>query len=159
MALLDLLFGVGMRDQCSSHGGQFAKARGADLLMFRAFHRSKQTQISSSSLRTTVTTKLVMADIAAPQPISEAMQGVEGTLAALTEASAAAIPTPPEEPDNACETLYIQNLNEKIKTDGKSPFAIYQFSKNTDSFSGISAEGIVTRFIQVIWGGSGCGCT
>ncbi|KAG5638501.1 hypothetical protein H0H81_012306 [Sphagnurus paluster] len=54
-----------------------------------------------------------MADLAtAPQPL-DPMQGVDST----TPAQAPAEATAPEEPDNACETLYIQNLNEKIKTD------------------------------------------
>jgi len=46
--------------------------------------------------------------------MSEEMQDVVET---PTEVPAPEAPPPPEEPENACETLYIQNLNEKIKTD------------------------------------------
>ncbi|TFK42259.1 RNA binding protein [Crucibulum laeve] len=62
-----------------------------------------------------------MADIAAPTPsIPDSMQGVlatggpppEGTPDAAVEP---AQPAPAPEEENACETLYIQNLNEKIK--------------------------------------------
>lgn len=58
-----------------------------------------------------------MAEIA---PTPDSMQ-VEDAISAPPEEAAAAAPAPvpPEEPDNACETLYIQNLNEKIKTDGE----------------------------------------
>ncbi|KAF5385109.1 hypothetical protein D9615_000954 [Tricholomella constricta] len=59
-----------------------------------------------------------MADIAAAAPpTSDPMQGVEGAALAPTEVPAAPVAVAPEEPDNACETLYIQNLNEKIKPD------------------------------------------
>ncbi|KAG6812719.1 hypothetical protein H0H92_001080 [Tricholoma furcatifolium] len=49
-----------------------------------------------------------MAEVAAPLP-SGPMQDVETTAPPSIPVS--------EEPENACETLYIQNLNEKIKTD------------------------------------------
>jgi len=49
-----------------------------------------------------------MAEVAT-QPASEAMEGVV--------ASAPAEPAPPAEPEYISETLYIQNLNEKIKVD------------------------------------------
>ena len=48
---------------------------------------------------------------AATQPAPDAMQGVIGT-------APVAAPTP-EEPEAVSETLYIQNLNEKIKIDGE----------------------------------------
>ena len=48
---------------------------------------------------------------AATQPAPDAMQGVIGT---------APVAAPiPEEPEVVSETLYIQNLNEKIKIDGE----------------------------------------
>ena len=48
---------------------------------------------------------------AATQPAPDAMQGVIGT---------APVAAPiPEEPEAVSETLYIQNLNEKIKIDGE----------------------------------------
>jgi hypothetical protein len=50
-----------------------------------------------------------MTEIAAPQP-SDAMQGVVS--------SAPVEVATPEEPEHISETLYIQNLNEKIKIDG-----------------------------------------
>ncbi|KAG5736040.1 U1 small nuclear ribonucleoprotein [Termitomyces sp. T112] len=56
-----------------------------------------------------------MADVAAPPQGPEPMQGII-TSVPLSAAAPEAV-APPEEPDNACETLYIQNLNEKIKTD------------------------------------------
>ena len=54
--------------------------------------------------------------IAAPAPIS-----AEAVAAAATAAQAATAPAP-EQP--ASETLYIQNLNEKIKIPGMSPFLL-----------------------------------
>lgn len=50
-----------------------------------------------------------MAEVAA-QPVPDAMEGVA---AAAPEA-----PEVPAEPEYISETLYIQNLNEKIKIDG-----------------------------------------
>jgi RNA recognition motif-containing protein len=51
-----------------------------------------------------------MAEVAAPPaPAADAMQGIVSS--ATTETAA------PEEPENISETLYIQNLNEKIKID------------------------------------------
>ena len=48
---------------------------------------------------------------AATQPAPDAMQGIIGT---------APVAAPiPEEPEAVSETLYIQNLNEKIKIDGE----------------------------------------
>jgi len=58
-----------------------------------------------------------MEDIA-EAPTSSAMTGIVET---PTNGIEPIVPepaiTPPEETENACETLYIQNLNEKIKTD------------------------------------------
>ncbi|KAG6919648.1 hypothetical protein DXG01_003512 [Tephrocybe rancida] len=56
-----------------------------------------------------------MADVVAAPPAIEPMQGVEAS--APTTSGTPEVAAPPAEPDNACETLYIQNLNEKIKTD------------------------------------------
>lgn len=56
-----------------------------------------------------------MADVL-PPPAPDAMEGV---VAAAPEAPAA-----PAEPENISETLYIQNLNEKIKIDGKRALAL-----------------------------------
>jgi hypothetical protein len=50
-----------------------------------------------------------MAEVAAPPP-PDAMQGVESSLPSESAA--------PQEPEYISETLYIQNLNEKIKIDG-----------------------------------------
>jgi hypothetical protein len=54
-----------------------------------------------------------MAEVAAP-PAPDAMQGVVSSAPAEIAA--------PEEPEHISETLYIQNLNEKIKIDGTSFF-------------------------------------
>lgn len=61
-----------------------------------------------------------MADVVqAPVPVPDGMEGV------VAEAAAAPAPAPdapvvPEEPEITSETLYIQNLNEKIKIDGNA---------------------------------------
>jgi hypothetical protein len=51
-----------------------------------------------------------MEEVTAP-PASDAMQGVVPSDAPAT--------AEPEEPEQISETLYIQNLNEKIKVDGE----------------------------------------
>ncbi|TFY55033.1 hypothetical protein EVJ58_g8502, partial [Rhodofomes roseus] len=61
-----------------------------------------------------------MTDIAAPPMASDAMQGLiaaPAPVSALAVPSAAepVAPAPSAEPEFATETLYIQNLNEKIK--------------------------------------------
>lgn len=55
-----------------------------------------------------------MAEVDPPVINSDVMEGVLSTSAATEEASA-----PPED-EYTCETLYIQNLNEKIKPEGSS---------------------------------------
>jgi U2 small nuclear ribonucleoprotein B'' len=57
-----------------------------------------------------------MAEVSAAPAAPEAMQDVISTE-----------PTPdvPEEPEVISETLYIQNLNEKIKVDGRYSFLPY----------------------------------
>lgn len=60
-----------------------------------------------------------MEDISIAPPPSDGMIGViEAPVNGLEPIAQEVTVTPPEEPENACETLYIQNLNEKIKTDG-----------------------------------------
>jgi RNA recognition motif. (a.k.a. RRM, RBD, or RNP domain) len=62
---------------------------------------------------------IVMEDVAIAPPPPAAMTGiVETSTNGLEPIAPAPTATPPEEAENACETLYIQNLNEKIKTDG-----------------------------------------
>jgi U2 small nuclear ribonucleoprotein B'' len=56
------------------------------------------------------------------EPAPDAMQDVVSSVP--TEAAA------PEEPEHISETLYIQNLNEKIKIDGD--FSLQQFVQLTD---------------------------
>ncbi|KAF9006627.1 hypothetical protein BDQ17DRAFT_1423486 [Cyathus striatus] len=57
-----------------------------------------------------------MAEIAAPAPsIPNQMQGVLATGVTATSTPDEAQSTPPAPEEQACETLYIQNLNEKIK--------------------------------------------
>ncbi|KAF8219679.1 RNA-binding domain-containing protein [Tricholoma matsutake] len=59
-----------------------------------------------------------MEDISIAPPPSDGMIGViEAPVNGLEPIAQEVTVTPPEEPENACETLYIQNLNEKIKTD------------------------------------------
>lgn len=66
-----------------------------------------------------------MADIAAPPVAPDAVQGViaapapvSGAVAAVPTTGAPAAPAPSTEPEFVSETLYIQNLNEKIKIPG-----------------------------------------
>lgn len=93
-----------------------------------------------------------MAEIATAPPTSDDMQGVAATDAPLAETAPAAVAPPPEEPENACETLYIQNLNEKIKTDGKPCEALL---KNVIErfYCLVSPQSIFTRPVQIVRGG------
>ncbi|KAG5351630.1 hypothetical protein C0989_005553 [Termitomyces sp. Mn162] len=87
-----------------------------------------------------------MADVAAPPQGPEPMQGII-TSVPLSAAAPEAV-APPEEPDNACETLYIQNLNEKIKTDG-SIVTIYVNTTQRDvqqiSFARTRSDAVVKK--------------
>jgi len=51
-----------------------------------------------------------MAELAAPQP----MEDVQAEL----PSAPSEVPAPPKEPEFTSETLYIQNLNEKIQVGG-----------------------------------------
>jgi U2 small nuclear ribonucleoprotein B'' len=64
-----------------------------------------------------------MAEVAAP-PAPDAMEDVvaEGVAAPEPTPADADAPAVPEEPEYISETLYIQNLNEKIKIDGNAHF-------------------------------------
>ncbi len=90
-----------------------------------------------------------MADVAPP----DAMEGV-----VTTEAPPAAdeAPPPQESDENACETLYIQNLNEKIKPDGL--WRDFCLVYCTDDLSN-SYQSLITRLVQILWRGVGCRCT
>jgi hypothetical protein len=57
-----------------------------------------------------------MAEVSALPISSDVMQGVE---TAETAEAPTETPAPAEEPEFVSETLYIQNLNEKIKIDGR----------------------------------------
>ena len=61
-----------------------------------------------------------MADFAAPPLVASPPQVPAANIAAPVPVSAA-VPAPqePQEQEHATETLYIQNLNEKIKIPGK----------------------------------------
>jgi hypothetical protein len=71
-----------------------------------------------------------------------------------------AIPTPTEpapseqngEPEMISETLYIQNLNEKIKIPGRALFM--NFERDLRILH--SPQSVVTWFIQIVRGSSGC---
>ena len=64
-----------------------------------------------------------MAEVDAPVPKSDAMEGVEAT---------AEQPSAPPEDEYTCETLYIQNLNEKIKPEGSSHTHTIQYFTSYD---------------------------
>lgn len=83
-----------------------------------------------------------MADVAAP-PVPDVMEGVVADTAA---AAAPADPVVPEEPEFASETLYIQNLNEKIKIDGNT----HLFLGSPVWSSSYSPQGLFTRVVQVV---------
>lgn len=61
-----------------------------------------------------------MAEVAPPVP--DAMEGIVS--------APPSVPAVPEEPENISETLYIQNLNEKIKIDGKCPNPVFRNPKH-----------------------------
>ena len=86
-----------------------------------------------------------MAEVDAPVPKSDAMEGVEAT---------AEQPSAPPEDEYTCETLYIQNLNEKIKPEGSpihtslSVMMLQVFKTNIFIFS--SSQSIATWSLQSI---------
>jgi hypothetical protein len=99
-----------------------------------------------------------MEDIA-EAPTSSAMTGIiEAPTNGIEPIAPEPAVIPPEETENACETLYIQNLNEKIKTDGL-------FDGLSSRFSPLilhllpSVKSLVTRSVQVVWRSPRCGCT
>jgi hypothetical protein len=61
-----------------------------------------------------------MAEVDALVPNSDVMEGIEG----------AGPPSAPPEDEYSCETLYIQNLNEKIKPEGSPYFISYDVHFN-----------------------------
>lgn len=65
-----------------------------------------------------------MAEVAAPQIPQNGMEGVVPT-PPPQEAAAPAALEPNGEPELVSETLYIQNLNEKIKPDGASKHRLW----------------------------------
>jgi len=81
-----------------------------------------------------------MAEVAAP-PAPDAMQDIVSS--APTEVIA------PEEPEHISETLYIQNLNEKIKIDGNR--LLYNRSPIILNIYAISTQGFSAWSVQVIW--------
>jgi hypothetical protein len=61
-----------------------------------------------------------------------------------------AVASPASKPEFVSETLYIQNLNEKIRIDGSSPVPVTE-----RMLTGIpSPQGIFTRSFQVVWRGT-----
>jgi hypothetical protein len=57
-----------------------------------------------------------------------------------------AIPASSSDSDNATETLYIQNLNEKIRIDGSSPLTVTMRTLTTSP----SPQGIFARSLQIV---------
>jgi hypothetical protein len=66
-----------------------------------------------------------MTEVDAPVMNADAMEGV-----LLSNAATADPPSAPPEDEYSCETLYIQNLNEKIKPEGSSFFTSYDVCFN-----------------------------
>lgn len=61
-----------------------------------------------------------MTEVDTHVPNPDKMEGILSTGEATTEP-----PSAPPEDEYSCETLYIQNLNEKIKPEGSSYFTSY----------------------------------
>jgi hypothetical protein len=66
-----------------------------------------------------------MAEVDAPVPNPDVMEGILSTSEATAEE-----PSAPPEDEYTCETLYIQNLNEKIKPEGLPYFISYDVNSN-----------------------------
>jgi U2 small nuclear ribonucleoprotein B'' len=66
-----------------------------------------------------------MTEVDAPVPNPDSMEGILST----SETTAAPPSVPPED-EYSCETLYIQNLNEKIKPEGSSYLINYDVHLN-----------------------------
>lgn len=85
-----------------------------------------------------------MAEVDAVVPnTSDAMEGIEAS---------AEPPSVPPEDEYSCETLYIQNLNEKIKPEGFAiVYQVIMIMKFTSAFFFFfSSQGIVAWPLQII---------
>lgn len=84
-----------------------------------------------------------MTEVEAPVKNSDAMEGVLSTSAATAE--------PPED-EYSCETLYIQNLNEKVKPEGSSYFSSYDlyFNRHYPSVLKASLRGLFKSYGEVL---------
>lgn len=87
--------------------------------------------------------------------VPNAMEGVVATSLPTSDPQATpiAVDTPAEPPVVASETLYIQNLNEKIKVDGMICFLLILNSGFTRIYS---AEGDTQRTVQILWSSARC---
>jgi hypothetical protein len=84
----------------------------------------------------------------APQPVP-VDTSVPPTIPGQTGDGAEPADAAPEEPENASETLYIQNLNEKVRIDGTPAFSsMHTDADNDDRLR--SAKGVAPRTIQVV---------
>ena len=99
-----------------------------------------------------------MAEIIAPPTLatdaSAPTQSIDAPIpvpGAATEA-----PAPPAEPEFVSETLYIQNLNEKIKIPS-TPHPPSRFACNAYD-CGPSYETDVAKLVQALWTRIGCCC-
>ena len=92
-----------------------------------------------------------MADVSAQSISPDVPQG----LSTDPPATPVEAPSAPEEPEITSETLYIQNLNERIKIDGHSHSGVTIILRLTNIFD--SAQSLSAWIIQVIWRSFGCG--
>jgi U2 small nuclear ribonucleoprotein B'' len=83
-----------------------------------------------------------MADAPAPQP--DAMQGVLSTPTPLAN------PEDSAEPEYSCETLYIQNLNEKIKIDGLCLRSAFECALNAHTVLKATLRGLFKSYGEVV---------
>lgn len=85
-----------------------------------------------------------MASLQAPEPT----QGIAAPVPLPAVAPETVAPS--AESDHACETLYIQNLNEKIKPDGKPTSLIYYSSDVCSSVIKSSLKNLFKTYGEVL---------
>jgi RNA recognition motif-containing protein len=80
----------------------------------------------------------------APAPLPDAMQGVLPTPTPLPN------PEDSAEPEYSCETLYIQNLNEKIKIDGLCFRSAFECALNAHVVLKATLRGLFKSYGEVV---------